>query len=235
MKPHWMGQSSETAELEALQTDVMRFVAILGLCLAAIFSLVHSAAQEQVSVTAPGVEAPEPSRLQPSRSQPQPRPQPQPQPQGSGSRAPRPSESRPTTASVVQAAPPAQPSQPTANKAVFTLEFASAQALTALLRQDRIRLYAGVGERIWQLDAAGNTQPVEAPDSYYRMDPGTLPGPLLAAFAAIAPVGTVSWGVTLPRAIISRIEEITASGTGGGLVIGPQGSVELESQKPPGS
>ena len=224
MKPHWMGRSTETAELEALQTDVMRFVAILGLCLAAIFSLVHSAAQEQASVTAPGAQAPEPSRLQPSK----------PQPQRSGSRAQEQAKSRSVTASVVKAAPAAQPSQPAANKAVFTLEFASAQALTALLRQERIRLYAGVGERIWQLDAAGNAQQVEAPDSYYRMDPGTLPGPLLAAFAGIAPAGRVSWGVTLPGGIVSRIEEIIASGAGGSLVIGPGGSVELESQKPPG-
>lgn len=232
MKPHWMGQSTETAELEALQTDVMRFVAILGLCLAAIFSLVHSAAQEQASVTAPGAQAPEPSRLQPSK--PQPQSQAQPQPQRSGSRAQEQAKSRSVTASVVKAAPAAQPSQPAANKAVFTLEFASAQALTALLRQERIRLYAAVGERIWQLDAAGNAQQVEAPDSYYRMDPGTLPGPLLAAFAGIAPAGRVSWGVTLPGGIVSRIEEIIASGAGGSLVIGPGGSVELESQKPPG-
>ena len=33
--------------MEALQTDVMRFVAILGLCLAAIFSLVQRASLEQ--------------------------------------------------------------------------------------------------------------------------------------------------------------------------------------------
>lgn len=33
--------------MEALQTDIMRFMAILGLCLAAIFSLVQGAAQEQ--------------------------------------------------------------------------------------------------------------------------------------------------------------------------------------------
>ena len=48
MRPPWAPQSRDEAELEALQTDVMRFLAILGLCLAAIFSLVQGAAQEQV-------------------------------------------------------------------------------------------------------------------------------------------------------------------------------------------
>lgn len=44
MKPAWLISShgEDGAELEALQTDVMRFVAILGLCLAAIFSLVQA-------------------------------------------------------------------------------------------------------------------------------------------------------------------------------------------------
>ena len=40
-------QDGVASDLEALQTDVMRFVAILGLCLAAIFSLLHSAGTEQ--------------------------------------------------------------------------------------------------------------------------------------------------------------------------------------------
>ena len=46
MRYPWL-QDSADAELEALQTDVMRFVAILGLCLAAIFSLVQRASLEQ--------------------------------------------------------------------------------------------------------------------------------------------------------------------------------------------
>ena len=73
MKPPWLENSQETAELEALQTDVMRFIAILGLFLAAIFSLLHSASLEQASAAA----APLQEGLKP---QPQPQPQPQLQP-----------------------------------------------------------------------------------------------------------------------------------------------------------
>ncbi len=50
MRPPWASHSRDEAELEALQTDVMRFLAILGLCLAAIFSLVQGAAQEQMVI-----------------------------------------------------------------------------------------------------------------------------------------------------------------------------------------
>ena len=41
MRPHW-SRGGGQEDMEALQTDVMRFMAILGLCLAAIFSLVKS-------------------------------------------------------------------------------------------------------------------------------------------------------------------------------------------------
>ncbi len=56
MRPPWLGHSRDEAELEALQTDIMRFMAILGLCLAAIFSLVQGAAQEQAAAERATVE-----------------------------------------------------------------------------------------------------------------------------------------------------------------------------------
>jgi hypothetical protein len=70
-----MGPSQETAELEALQTDVMRFIAILGLCLAAIFSLVHSAALEQAQGSVPNPEGsvPAPKVANPEGSVPAPK------------------------------------------------------------------------------------------------------------------------------------------------------------------
>jgi hypothetical protein len=66
MRPPWLDGSREEAELEALQTDVMRFTAILGLCLAAIFSLVHSAALEQAAPVPPPVQAQRPVTPAPS-------------------------------------------------------------------------------------------------------------------------------------------------------------------------
>lgn len=66
--PIWQrGQGGD--ELESLQTDVMRFFAILGLCLAAIFSLVNSAVTGAPANAplqpAPVTAAPEPSRAAP--------------------------------------------------------------------------------------------------------------------------------------------------------------------------
>ena len=49
--PYGPNRRGDTGELEALQTDVMRFLAIIALCLAAIFSLVQSAAVAPASTT----------------------------------------------------------------------------------------------------------------------------------------------------------------------------------------
>ena len=56
MRPWWDRSGQAGAELEALQTDVMRFMAILGLCLAAIFSLLRSAEVARVNPEAAEVE-----------------------------------------------------------------------------------------------------------------------------------------------------------------------------------
>ena len=87
-------QNHDAAELEALQADVMRFVAIIGLCLAAIFALVQQLEQESqaaaqaatmaqtdpgapgdIRLQAPVAVAPDPGRgATPNPPQPQPVP-----------------------------------------------------------------------------------------------------------------------------------------------------------------
>ena len=57
VRPPWGPSAQNAAELEALQTDVMRFIAILGLCLMAVFSLVNGAAQEQRATRKEAAEA----------------------------------------------------------------------------------------------------------------------------------------------------------------------------------
>jgi hypothetical protein len=72
--PIWQrGQAGD--ELESLQTDVMRFFAILGLCLAAIFSLVNTALTE-----APAAEPALPSPAAPAAEAAAPTPAPAPAP-----------------------------------------------------------------------------------------------------------------------------------------------------------
>jgi hypothetical protein len=155
-----MGNSQEAAELEALQADVMRFVAILGLCLAAIFSLVHSAAVEQTAAQSTPIEAQ--PRLAAETVSP----------------VMEPVSPAKTFAPVREDSPPAQPPvdvQSQHNPTGFTLEFASVKALQYLLQDGQVQLYAGFEGQFWSTDPWGNFMPAAAPAHYYQMQSETVP------------------------------------------------------------
>lgn len=121
MRNPWLSDSND-AELEALQTDVMRFVAILGLCLAAIFSLVQRASLEQAP---PLIHHSDPV---PTQAPPVPPTGMKQQDSESQRESPVPAQ-----ASTVAAEPVTQ----TASQPGFSLEFASAADLMALLETGR--------------------------------------------------------------------------------------------------
>lgn len=213
MKPPWLVQSQESAELEALQTDVMRFVAILGLCLAAIFSLVHSAAVEQGSqgetraVEAPSVAAE--SVTSPKVLAPQPQ----------------------VTAEIATpAAPPATQNPPEPG---FTLEFSSAEALDTLLRQEKVALYLRLENSFLRLGPQGHFHPTDSPGNYYVMATQTVPEKYVAAMATQGIDEQGSWGVTLPTAISAQISQHMHSERSGSLVIDDSGRVSLYSSTAP--
>ena len=193
-----MPRSRDEAELEALQTDVMRFLAILGLCLAAIFSLVKGAAQEQVI-----------GRLDPV-------------PASASTSAPAESAAA-ETQQLVTTAPPGRP----ATEQGFTLEFSSVESLETLLRNDRITLYANQGNQFWSVDSSGQVEAVDAPGSYYQMQAETVPGHLLDRIGGIIPGAATIWGVSLPPDAVSKIEQLTGSRSGGSLLIEADATVTL--------
>ena len=213
MKPPWMGSSQETAELEALQTDVMRFIAILGLCLAAIFSLVHSASVEQAAAKTPGIR--EEPRLDAETA----------------SHRVEPTRPAKTLIPVREEPQPAQPpveARPQNNPPGFTLEFASVKALQFLLQNGQVRLYASFAGQFWVTDTWGNFTKTGAPASYYHMQSDTVPRRLRDSLPEAAIAGTTVWGVTLSAGTVSQIRQLTASREGGNLVIGQDGSVILD-------
>lgn len=201
MRPPWFGHSREEVELEALQTDIMRFMAILGLCLAAIFSLVQGAAQEQAAVEAAALEqvtveqatikqAIEPSPPVPKRI------------------------------------PPISQSAPVIG---FTLEFASVRALEMLLQTGNVQLYARHGDQFWSVDTDGVAVPAQTPSSYYQMHTETVPQRLRSSVPGNGIGEAITWGVTLPSEAIGQIQRLTAGRKGGNLLIGYDGAVALES------
>ena len=211
MRHPWLADSND-AELEALQTDVMRFVAILGLCLAAIFSLVQRASLEQppplIELATP-LQADLPAILKPDWT---PQAPPQAQPKSTPARAPE------------SAIPPA----PQESQTGFSLEFASAADLMALLETGQLQLYAELDGQFWLADRRGRFAVAEAPSSYYRMQSSTVPEALAGSLRLSAKSGNAIWGVVLAQPIIEQMTQLTSTHEGGNLLILGSGRVELE-------
>ena len=227
MRPYWERAGQGSAELEALQTDVMRFIAIIGLCLAAIFSLVNGAheqvrapeevAHELTPETRAMETAVEPELVvaaeSPTASSPRtadkavpPEPEPRPRPE----------------AIEPESSPPPPPQEG------FSLEFASDDALRSLLASGLIQLYAGSDDAFWRVRREGGFQATEAPASYYIMQPETVPQRLRLQLEGLGVEEPVSWGVTLPRATTGEIRALMRGRRGGSLLIAADASVSLE-------
>jgi hypothetical protein len=210
----WLSDSSD-AELEALQTDVMRFVAILGLCLAAIFSMVQRASLDQAApaITLADSVAPS-SPISAKRAPTQAKPN------------PTQAERTPTQAKPIVAETVTQ----TESQIGFSLEFASAADLMALLESGQIQFYAELDGQFWTADRRGRFAIAPAPASYYRMDSSTVPEALIGSLLRSAATATAkaSWGVVLPPAIVEQMDKFTSTREGGRLLILSTGRVELE-------
>jgi len=216
MRPPWFGHSREEVELEALQTDIMRFMAILGLCLAAIFSLVQGAAQEQAvaaqSVAVQG--AIEPAALEKAAVD-----------TTAPNQTPVEQTIEPATPVPTRTAPISQ----SAPLVGFTLEFSSVRALEMLLQAGKVQLYARQGDQFWSLDTGGVAVPAQTPSSYYKMHTETVPLRLRSSVPGNGVGKEITWGVTLPGEAIGQIQRLTAGRKGGNLLIGYDAVVVFES------
>ena len=225
MKSPWLSHSREEVELEALQTDIMRFMAILGLCLTAIFSLVQGAAQERAGAEqSVGVnETAESAAIEQADVETVAREQ--------------------TPAGLLTTEQPGkgqtvEPLQPVPKRTApiaqstavigFTLEFASVHALEMLLEAGKVQLYARHGEQFWLLDTDGGAVPAQTPSSYYQMHTGTVPRRLRSAVPGNGVGEAIAWGVTLPEEATVQIQRLTTGRKGGSLLIGYDAVVVLE-------
>jgi outer membrane biosynthesis protein TonB len=219
-----------------LQTDVMRFMAILSLCLVAIFALVQSLPMSPTEAhTAPPVAESEPRPPTPRQAARPATPQ-APAEEQVEAVAPQPAAEPvpvrvPAQAAPVPAAAEPAPAEPASRDAGFTLRFASDTALTALVAREAIGLYA-LGERdsrrlsvergrlgFWQ---------ASRPSRYHEMDAATVPDDVLAALRRAGQDEAVQWGVTLPAGLSDQLDQFLTSHSGGDLVIGSDGRMRLE-------
>ena len=229
-----------------LQTDVMRFMAILSLCLLAIFALVQSLPPAPTSIAADvPAEAEEPvaSELtEPDPVQvaavpkpvltrpPAPTPEPRPEPIELARTV---SKKVNPTASPAKAEPPPQRTQPVAEqKPGFTLRFESDLALSRLVATGQVGLFAiqnGSAQRMSIAESRISFWAAPVPGTFHEMDQGTVPAAVRDALERTGP-GTegAQWAVTLPARLSTELERLMHGHEGGALVIAKDGSLTRE-------
>ncbi len=225
--PYWhamhRGVDAEGGGVADLQTDVMRFMAILAICLVVIFALVQSIPLR------PSQPAPEPEPVVEPAPEPVPEPAPIPEPVPTPVPKPVPvAIEQPAPEPVVTPPPPTPPVQEG-----FTLRFESDLALTRLVARGVVGLYAMSSQQTLRLNLAeGRMSFWEAstPNQFHEMDRGTVPAVVVRALLRTAEtdVTTVKWGVTLPADMQRDLNGYLESASGGALVIGADGTLRLE-------
>jgi hypothetical protein len=225
-----------------LQTDVMRFMAILALCLVAIFALVQSIPlaprNDESSAAEAVIETPEET---PQIEMPQipaaetvaereitlTRPRPK---KLSPKEAP-PVLQRPRAASIEKVETPPVKQEPP--REGFTLRFEDEAALTRLVARNEVGLYAILPDRSFRMNVNRGQfsfWPASMPNQFHEMDELTVPVTVIEAFrrSSTARKQELKWGVTIPSVTSQRLEQYLREETGGDLVIDAHGSLRLE-------
>mgnify|MGYP001812363277 FL=1 len=227
--PYWYamhrGVDAEGGGVADLQTEVMRFMAILAICLVVIFALVQSiplSPSQPVPAPVTGT-APDPVADPVPEAPPVPVAQPEPaveQP------APEPVIEQPAPQPV-----PAPPAAPAAEG--YTLRFESDHALKRLVARSVVGLYAiddGASLRLNLSDGRMSFWEASTPNQYHEMDRATVPPDVVRALLRTAAVDAtaIKWGVTLPAGMQRELNGFLESSSGGALVIGADGKLRLE-------
>lgn len=229
-----------------LQTDIMRFMAILALCLVAIFALVQSIPLVPEAPTQSPAPAAPPPITQALEADPEPpvaaekpdRPKAESEKTVRLTRpkwtstfvASEPTTDRDAAPEPSAAPPPEAPADP--SREGFTLRFESDLALTRLVAAGKVGLYAiadGRARRMTVSESRISFWDASAPNSYHEMETGTVPRPVIDALARTgADTTNVGWGVTLPGKLREQLDSLMRGNPGGALVIGRDGVLRLE-------
>lgn len=242
--PLQRGTDPEPGGAADLQTDVMRFMAILSLCLVAIFALVQSiplsppTPNETISNGVPEHQVAVPTRSEPPPASAEPAVKSvRPVTQDSVRRVPN---DGPTARTLQRPKPSRRISaQQTANSDAepddkppvqgLILRFASDEALAKLVATRVVAVYALSDKAPLRLridDGRMAFWPASTPSRYHEMDLSTVPEAIRAALPPDYPANA-GWGVTLPPDISAALADHFARHRTGELIIAADGSVEL--------
>lgn len=238
-----------------LQTDIMRFMAILSLCLVAIFALVQSlpltptepAAQVEPGAATLDPPRPEPQPVEPKAAVPEPS---EPEPVLARPVAPQPdvaektvsltrpkwvpkyspAEQRTQDAAVIEdpvAAPP-----PSDEPVGFVLRFESDAALMRAVAASHVGLYAiesNKAQRMTVSESRVSFWEASTPNSFHEMEAATVPRTVIEALSRTGTdADTVNWGVTLPGKLKAKLDALMQAHEGGSLIIGAGGDIRWE-------
>jgi hypothetical protein len=230
--------SGATAVADAeLQGDVMRFVAILALCLVAISTLVDRG-RDAASETRSAV-AVQPLVKNGTSASPEATPETL---QAIGGADGSSRTEAPNVPVTVTAAPlparPAMPVEPSGRPRAQTdppdpakglsLRFATDAALLRMVARGDAEVFVFDGPRTLALDLSDGVgfRAANPPPSYYAMSPATVPALLRTAHGGSV---DATWGVTLPEPTTAEIDRYLGRHDSGVLVINAAGGVGLES------
>lgn len=238
------GVDADVGGAADLQTDVMRFMAILALCLVAIFALVQSIplAPEVPRAAPPETVAPEtpvaaiPADLPPPAPAPiapVPRPVTEPAPVAPATAAKDdqdPPDDRTVPSSDEGATVPAPAPEPEG----FTLRFDSDLALTRLVAAGQVGFYAmtpGRAQRMSVRASRVSFWDASQPARFHEMERSTVPTAVIDALrrTGVDPADA-GWGVTLPGRLSRELEVLMREHTGGALVIDADGALRREAE-----
>ena len=247
---HGIGRGSEldAGGVADLQTDVMRFMAILAICLVVIFALVQSiplTAEQQPTVEAnPPPPPPEPEAKPAQEPAPQmtaaaadpvpeplpePLPTPPPEPELRPEQLTRPQPASPAPAPVAEDVAPAPPADAQQG---FTLQFESDTALTRLVARNEVGLYAIATDKSLRMNVNRGRfsfWPASTPNEFHEMEVSTVPADVMDALhRSQGHHASVQWAVTLPANMQQQLNDILRSTEGGTLLIAGDGQLRLE-------
>ena len=197
----------------------MRFMAILALCLVAIFALVQSIP------LAPSIVEPEPTPAPAPEPKPEPAPEPAPEPKPQPVEQPQAAQAKPQPVETETAPAPVVEG--------FTLRFEDELALTRLVARDEVGLYAIQPDRSFRMSInRGEISfwPASTPNQFHEMDATTVPPAVREAFVRrdSSTAQTLRWGVTIPAATSRQLEQYLREADGGALIIDARGDLHLE-------
>ncbi|MCZ6711009.1 MAG: hypothetical protein O7B25_11655 [Gammaproteobacteria bacterium] len=244
-------QSHFTSDNDSLQTDVMRFMAIIAFCLMAILAVVRNVEpvpSPVVSGQNPVIEDAIPDAIQMDRSV-----EPERFTQRVASSFTQPpiraeslvrlptsdesfldelmqtvqeEQSQREVQDIVQSEPGPDIEQAPKTEPGLSLRFATDRDFLRLVTKGEIHVYAYKARTVLGLDRNFDFLSADPPGRVYELLPQTIPGLISAALNRATPqADTYTWGIRMPRKLEGKIRRFIDRGVHGELVIDRYGEV----------